>query len=108
MAVTDAFTYIPRWRVEIWVVLLFVQMVASVVLLDDVRTRLQKLRAVSWLAGCYLGLYNGMWGIAEVVKGHFYSNVGLYPFGLNVSILWFLALVVVGLLFMALGANNRR
>lgn len=104
MAVTDAMTSGPRWRVEAWVLLLFFQTVASVFLLDDVRTLRQKLRAVSWLAGVFLGLYNGVWVVTEAARGNFFSNVGLYPFGLNVSWMVFGLLTTLGFFLMYEGA----
>jgi len=106
MAATDALTWVPRWRIETWVLLLFLQMVASVFLLDNVRTRRQKLRAVSWLAGIYLGLYNATWVVLEVVQGHIYSNIGLYPFGLNISWVVFFSLIALGFALMHEGGKR--
>ncbi len=84
MAFTDAADYMDdNIRVEVWVILLSLIVIATLFLSATRFTA--RLSCMGWFVGCLLCLYNVTWFVTEYLAyQRVFTNVSVYPFGFNI------------------------
>jgi FtsH-binding integral membrane protein len=94
MAVSDALTtQRSHVKVELWVVVLFLELVLTVFILNHPRTLKARAKLVLWVVGCFLGPYTLVWAAVTSLHETLPAAVSLYPFGFAVG--WGILLVFV-------------
>jgi hypothetical protein len=100
MAIFDAVTPVrSHFKVEAWVVLFFLDLVATIFLLSAPFVSRHKLKLVGWLVGSFGCLYSFTWVLIEqLTRGFVPTVINLYPFEVTVSVGTFVLVLSVGAL----------